>query len=504
MQYDIILITGDPYIDHPLNGTAIIKRYLEKNRFTVGVIESPNWKSNKDFKKLGAPKLFFGVASGAMDSMVENYTPLKKDREEDKYSKFKKTKPDRAILVYCNRIKENYKDVPIVLGGIEASLRRFTHYDYWFNKLRGSILLNSRADVIAYGNAEHAVVEIANRLKENKDLKNIPGTCIKLKELPKNTIELPSHEEVTKDKLAFCKAQASFTITKNLAQKQREWYVVQYAQKDYSPNELDEIYEMPFTREVPKHLQYFKGMQFSVVTHRGCVGRCNFCSLTLHQGGKIVSRSEKSILKEITSLTKHKDFKGYIDDIGGPSANMYGLECKNLEASHKRLTKLLIKTREIKGVKKVFVRSGIRYDLAIKSEAYLSELINHHVSGTLKIAPEHCSSKVLALMNKASNTSLDKFMKLFNKLNKVNASIRFYFMTAHPGSTLKEAKELADFIKRYKNAEAVQIFTPTPMTNSTCMYYTGLNPITKEKVYVPYSYNEKKQQKNTIMDKINS
>ena len=495
MQYDIILITGDPFIDHPLNGAAILKRFLEKNKFKVGIIETPDWKSSKDFTKLGKPKLCFGITSGAMDSMVENYTPLKKERDKDEHARFIKTKPDRAILVYCNKIKENFKDTPIVIGGIEASLRRFTHYDYWHNKLRGSLLFDSRADILVYGSGEHALLDIAKRLRKGLDLKNIENTCIKSKELPKGFKELPSHEAVNKSKELFCDFQNQLTIYKNIAQKKGPWYLLQNKAHNLTSKELDEIYELPFTRKIPRDLDYFKGMQFSIVTHRGCVGNCNFCSLTLHQGNKIVSRSEASILKEIKALTKHKDFRGYIDDIGGPSANMYGFET---DKTHKRLTTLLKRARNIQGVNKVFVRSGVRFDLALPHTEYLRELINHHLSGTLKIAPEHCSPNVLRLMNKPSK-NLDAFISKFNKINNdPHTRLKFYFMTGHPGSGMREAEELADFTKKYRNVESIQLFTPTPMTRSTCMYYTNLDPKTKKRIYITHTYHGKKKQKNIL------
>ena len=512
MEYDIILITGDVYIDHPLNGIAIIKRFLEKHKFSVGVIETPNWKSNKDFIKLGKPKLCFGVTSGAMDSLVENYTPLKKPREEDEYNDFEKVKPDRAILVYCNKLKENFKDVPIVIGGIEASLRRFGHYDYWENRIRRSILFDSRADILAYGNAEYSMLEIAKRLKDEKDLKNIFGTCIISKTIPKDFILLNSIEEIMESKVLFCKTQLLFSNKKNLCQLDKDNYILQYKAHEYTSKELDEIYELPFTREVPRNIHYFRGMQFSVVTHRGCVGNCNFCSLSLHQGDKVVSRSEESILKEIKLLTKHKEFRGNIDDLGGPSANMYGMDCSTkcekpclkcdkLNRSHKKLISLLQKARQVPGVKKVFIRSGIRYDLALESKEYVKELVEYHISGTLKIAPEHCNSKILKLMNKYSQKRLESFIILFDKYNKnKDNALRFYFMTCHPGSSMIETKQLADCIKKLQNTESVQIFTPTPMTISTCMYYTGLDPFSLKKVYIPYTYNEKKKQKNIIFD----
>ena len=518
--FDIILVTGDIHIDHPLCGTGIISRVLEKAGFSVGIIEQPDWKSNEDFIKLGKPRLFFGVSSGAMDSMIDNYTPLKKERKYDEFSKYVSKKPDRAVIVYCNKLKENFKGIPIVIGGIEASLRRFGHYDYWINDIRKSILLDSKADILCYGNAEHSTVEIAKRFDEKKELNAIEGTCIAAKEIPKGFEELPAFDKISKNteesKKEFCKMQLMFSAAKNLAQKHDTRYVLQYKIHNCTSKELDEIYELPYSRDVPKEAEYFKGMQFSVVTHRGCFGNCSFCSLALHQGTKIISRSEESILKEIKQIAKHKDFNGFIDDLGGPSANMYGMDCKSncsncltcakLDKSHSKLIQLLKKTRKIKGIKKIFIRSGIRYDLAAESNEYLQEISEHHIAGCLKIAPEHFDEKVLKLMNKNFPGKFKIFAEKFNKINEpLNQYIKCYFMTAHPGCTIENTHELAEFFNNLKensiDVESVQVFTPTPMTLSTCMYYTGMNPLTLEKIYIPYTYAEKKEQKRILYRK---
>lgn len=508
MQYDIIFITGEKFFDHPLSGIAILKRLLEKNNYTVGIIEQP--KKENDIKILGKPKLFFGVSSGSIDSMVRNYTPLKKKRIEDKHSSYNEYVPDRAVTVYCNWIKHLFKDSTIVLGGTEATLRRFVHYDYWDNKLRRPILFDSRADIIAYGPAEKQILEISSRLKNKKQLENIPGTCIITKEIPKGFIELPSYEQVLNSKEKFCDMQNLLSNSKNLVQKIDNRYLIQYKSPIYTSKDLDEYYSLPFTREITS--ENLRGFDFSIVTHRGCIGNCNFCSLRLTQGNRILSRSEESILKEIENITKLKSFKGNIDDFTGPSSNMYGMDCKysincdkdcidckKLDRSNKRLINLLRKARSIKGVKNIFIRSGIRYDLA--SKELITELAKYHISGKLKIAPEHINKEILTLMNK-NKGDLKKFIDDFKKTNK---SLAFYFMTAHPGSTLKEARELADFIKRYKNTDSVQIFTPTPMTVSTCMYYTSLDPKTKKRIYIPYTFSEKKKQKkrNLSKEKIN-
>ena len=501
MDYDIIFVTGEVFFDHPLCGVAILKRILEKNGYKVGIIDMP--RRSDDVKKLGKPRLFFGVSSGSIDSMVRNYTPLKKLRKSDKNLNYNESVPDRAVTVYSNWIKYNFKDSIIVIGGTEATLRRFVHYDYWDNKLRKPILFDSRADILVYGSAEKQILEIAERVKNKKDLKNILGTCIISKELSKDSIELPSYDDVVNSKEKFCDMQNLFTNDKNLAQKIDNRYVLQYKSPVYTSKDLDDYYELPFTREVPKEL---RGFQFSVVTHRGCIGECNFCSLSLTQGNRIISRSEKSILKEIKNLTKFKYFKGSVDDLGGPSANMYGMDCtkcrtnscincNNLDRTNRRLINLLRKAREIKGIKKVCIKSGIRYDLA--SPEYLREVVLNHVYDNLKIAPEHVNKDVLRLMNKDKG-NLKKFISDFNSL-KSGKKLSFYFMTAHPGSGVKEAEELAEAIKNLKNAEAVQVFTPTPMTVSTCMYYTGMDPKTKKKVKIPYTYLEKKVQKRFVL-----
>ncbi|OGJ20867.1 YgiQ family radical SAM protein [Candidatus Pacearchaeota archaeon RBG_13_36_9] len=497
MEYDIIFVLGERYFDHPLCGIAILKRWLEKNGYSVGVIETPN--NSEDIKKLGKPRLFFGVSSGAMDSMVRNYTALKREREKDEFLGYEKKAPDRAVTVYCNWIKEKFKDSLIVIGGTEATLRRFSHYDYWDNEIRKSILFDSRADILVYGPGEKQILEIAEKVKNKKELREIKGTCIKTREKKEGFIELPNHEEILESKEKFCTMQNLLSNWENLAQKTGNFYVLQYESPRYTSKDLDEYYELGFTRRLDNKM---KGFDFSVVTHRGCIGNCNFCSLRLTMGDKIVSRSEESIIREIKSFTKMPNFKGVVDDLGGPSANMYGMDCflckkecincSKLDRSNKKMISLLKKVREIPGVKKVFVRSGIRYDLA--NEEYLREL-KHHISGKLKIAPEHVNKKILQLMNKDKG-NLEEFIKKFKEAG--GGDLAFYFMTCHPGSSMKEAKELKEKIKQLKNAESVQIFTPTPMTVSTCMYYTELNPATKEKIYVPKTFREKKEQKRIL------
>lgn len=497
MKYDIIFVIGEKYFDHPLCGVAILKRLLEKKGYVVGIIETP--KNEKEIIKLGEPNLFFGVSSGAIDSMVRNYTSLKKDRVI-KDSKYKKELPDRAVIVYTNWIKSKFKNAKIVLGGVESSLRRFTHYDYWSDSLRKSILFDTRADILVYGYGEKQCLEIAKRIKKNESLEGIDGTCIRSKDLPGEFILLPSHEEVLNSKEKFCDMQNVISSNKNLAQKTDNFYILQYKFPIYTPNDLDEYYELQFTRKITE--DYMKGFEFSVITHRGCIGNCSFCSLKLMSDEKIISRSEDSIIKEIKYITTLPYFKGNIDDLGGPSANMYGMDChkctnscidcNSLNRSHERLINLLKRLKEIKQIKKIFVRSGVRYDLA--TDEYLQEL-KYHISGNLKIAPEHVGKKTLELMNK-NKGNLTEFIKRYNNLNC--GGISFYFMVAHPGTTQKEAEELAQKIKKIKNTESIQIFTPTPMTLSTCMYYTELDPKTKRKIYVPKTYKEKKDQRRII------
>jgi uncharacterized radical SAM protein YgiQ len=497
MNYDIIFIIGEPFFDSPLCGAAILTRLLEKKGYSVGIIEMP--LREEDIKKLGKPNLFFGVTSGSIDSMVRNYTPLKKLRSEDEHLDYHEPVPDRAVIVYSNWIRRFFKESIIVLGGTEASLRRFVHYDYWDNKLRKPILCDSRASILAYGSAEKQILEISARIKNNKPFNGIEGTCILSTEKPGDFIELPSFTEVSNSKESFCDLQNKLTNTQNLAQKIDNRYMLQYKSPIYETKDLDEYYELPFSRKAPT--SYLRGFEFSVVTHRGCIGECSFCALPLMQGNIIISRSEKSILTEIEAISRLPHFKGNIDDMGGPSANMYGMDCnlcekiclscQKLDRSNKRFISLLRKARSVKGVNNVYIRSGIRYDLA--SPELIQEL-KYHIFDTLRISPEHVNKSVLKLMNKDYG-NLQKFIFDFNKTGK---ELSFYFMTAHPGSGMKEAEELALFIKKLKNADAVQLFTPTPMTVSTCMYYTSMDPKSKKNVYVPYTYREKKEQKRVI------
>ncbi|HLD72073.1 MAG TPA: YgiQ family radical SAM protein [Candidatus Nanoarchaeia archaeon] len=515
--FDIIIISGEYYDDHPFSPVGVIARVLAAQSYSVGIIEKP--KTKADFTSLGLPKLFFGIASGTVDSMLYNYSSLKRSRSEDPHA-FLPEIPERAVIYYCNKLREYFPGCRLILGGVEASLRRFAHYDYWDNKVRKSILLDSRANLLIYGSGEKQILEVAEKIKNKQELKGILGTSILSKELPPDFIELPAFQEVNgdneKSKIAFCKMQTQFSLHKNLAQRYDNNYILQYKYPEYTTKDLDWIYALPYTRQL--HPQSLLGMaKFSVVTHRGCIGRCNFCSITLHQGDKIVSRSEENILKEIKDLTKHPDFEGYIDDLGGPSANMYGMDCvtkcpkpclgcTKLDRSHSKIIQLLRKARQIPGIKKIFIRSGIRYDLALESKEYLKEISEHHISGCLKIAPEHFSSRVLKLMNKEDKTSkgkssFEEFKQYFEVLNKnKNQSLRYYFMIGHPGDDEKEVSFLVSKLKQLQNLEQFQIFTPTPMTDSTCMYWTGLNPSTLEKVKVIYDFKTKKRLRDMILD----
>ncbi len=509
-QYDIILVSGEPYVDHPFSGTGIIKKVLEDKGYSVAIIETPDWKIDDDFKKYGKPKLFFGVSSGSMDSMLVNYSPMKKVRQEQEFQKMSYRIPDRAVTVYCNMLRKLFKESKLVIAGTEASLRRFAHYDFWDNKIRKSILLDSRADILIYGYGEKQIIEIATRIKEEKDLNNIEGTCIISKEVPNNFDLLPSFEEIEKDKTKFCEMQLGFSVEKNLAQKFDNRYVLQYKAMPYSQKDLDYIYGLDYSRNIPVRYKEFEIVKFSVLTHRGCFANCNFCSISAISGNKVISRSKESILKEIKKIAQMPDFKGTIE-LSGASANMYGMDCgkcgkecmdcKNLDSSHRKMIELLKEARNIPGIKKVIIKSGVRFDLALKSPEYIREIIKNHIDKTLMIAPEHLNHGILALMNK-DNSCLDEFHALFEKIKdeeRKDVELSYYIMVCHPGCTLENSKDLVDFVKQHKHANFVQVFTPTPMTMSTCMYYTSMDPKTMKNIYVPYTYKEKKKQKNVAM-----
>ncbi len=506
---DIILISGEYWDDHPLSPVGVIARVLDNKGYKVGIIERP--EKDRDFTRLGRPKLFFGISSGSVDSMVHNYTPMKRSRKDDPYSNIFSL-PDRAVIVYCNAIKRLMKGVPIVIGGIESSLRRFAHYDYWDNKIRRSILLDSRADILVYGNGEKQVLEIASRLKGGKDLMGIEGTCVLSREIDESFHVLPSFSDVMGNPDKFCEMQAAFSINRNLAQEYNNNYILQFAYPQYTSDDLDRIYGLNYSRKMHQH-SLLKGMKYSVVTHRGCIGTCSFCSISMHQGRRLISRSEKSILKEIGSLNSIRGFRGYVDDLGGPSANMYGMDCaecsegecigcERLERDHKRLISLMKEAREIPGIKNIFVRSGIRYDLAVDSPEYVKELVAHHISGTLKVAPEHFSQEVLQLMGKC-NDRFEDFINMYNAQSRgLKQALRLYLMIGHPGETMDTISYLTRRIRKMKNIENFQFFTPTPMTVSTCMYWTNMHPETKEKVNVVHDYYTKKRMKRKILSVI--
>ncbi|MCX9014898.1 MAG: YgiQ family radical SAM protein [Candidatus Methanoperedens sp.] len=549
-EFDIILVTGDAYVDHPSFGTAVIGRVLQDAGYSVGIISQPDWKNDADFKKLGKPRLFFGVTSGNVDSMVNHYTASLKTRSDDVYSPGGKAglRPDRAAIVYADKLHSIFRDTPIVLGGIEASLRRFAHYDYWSGSVRRSILADAPADILVFGMGERQVVGIAERLAKGEDIKNITdvaGTAIKI-ELKKwretehgDYVVIPGFTEVESDNEQYARA---FALHYNEQDPIRGKAVVQVHPKTVviqnkpamplTTDELDHVYELPYTRMAhPSYKEKIPALapvRFSVVSHRGCFAACSFCALTHHQGRIIQSRSIGSIVREVTGMTKMPDFKGIVQDVGGPTANMYSMNCarwekhgacndknclhplcKSLGISHEKQVELLRRLREIPGVRKVFVGSGIRYDLVLAdnrpgfresrrdSSGYLRELCAHHVSGQLKVAPEHVSKKVTDIMHKPGKDVFERFRNAFSEKNRELGKEQYiipYFMSGHPGCTVDDMIELAEYIRDNNlYTEQVQDFTPTPMTASTCMYYTGINPFTGERVHVAKGREKKIQ-----------
>ncbi|MEQ3337341.1 YgiQ family radical SAM protein [Clostridium butyricum] len=540
-QCDFIIVTGDAYIDHHSFGTAIISRVLEAQGYKVGIIPQPDWKNIYDFQRLGRPKYAFLVNGGNMDSMVNHYTVSKKRREKDMYSPGGKMglRPDYATIVYCNKIREAYKNIDIVIGGVEASLRRFAHYDYWENKVRKSILLDSSADLLIYGMGEKPIVEIAEGLKNGvkaKDINYVRGTCYLAENLDyvQDYIEIPSYKEVVSDKRKYAESskieyqEQDSVRGKVLVQKHGNIYMVQnIPQPPLNREELDKVYDLPYMKNYhpiyEKHggIAAIEEVKFSTVSSRGCFGDCKFCAITLHQGRVVQSRSKESILKEIEGITQLPDFKGYIHDVGGPTANFRkpacdrqlafgackGKEClspsvcSNMDVDHTEYLDLLRSIRKVPGVKKAFVRSGLRYDyiMADKDDTFFKELVEHHVSGQLKVAPEHVSAQVLKYMGKPSGDTYDKFVSKFEKITKKIGKKQYivpYLMSSHPGSTLECAIELAEYLRDINyHPEQVQDFYPTPGTPSTTIYYTGIDPITMKEVYVPKSKHEKAMQR---------
>ena len=536
-QFDIILVTGDAYIDHPSFGTALIGRVLWDAGYTVGIIAQPDWTTAADFTMLGKPRLFFGISSGNVDSMVNNFTPNLKRRSEDVYSPGGIPKrPDRATIVYTNRVHELFPDTPIVLGGIEASLRRFAHYDYWQDRVRQAILADAPADLLVFGMGERQVVEIAQRLASGEpvsSLQDLRGTAFTLEfsqwrtNRPEGIIEIPGFREVSWDKISYARAFAMHYHEQDpvhgrpVAQPHPKTVAIQNPPAPpLSPEELDHIYDLPFSRRAhPSYTQKIPALepvQFSVTSHRGCFGSCSFCALTHHQGRIIQSRSMASILREVKRMTKMPEFKGIVHDVGGPTANMYCLSCdlwekigacrekrcspscKNLNTSHRYQCELLKKIREIPGVKKVFIGSGIRYDLALADDSgYLEMICANHISGHFKVAPEHVTKSVTDIMNKPGCEVFDRFCERFEAHQHGKQKRQYllpYFMSGHPGCSISDMVNLAVYIRDHQlYTEQVQDFTPTPMSVSTCMYYTGLNPFTLEPVHVPKGHEKKIQ-----------
>ena len=540
-KVDFVYVTGDAYVDHPSFGVAIISRVLEDAGYKVGIISQPDWKNPESIAEYGKPELGFFVTSGNIDSMVAHYTVAKKKRTGDAYTPGGKTgkRPDRALTVYCKMIREKYPDIPIIIGGLEASLRRFAHYDYWDNKVKPSVLFDTKADLLSYGMGEKQTLQIAQRLKNGEnisDIHDIKGTCylVDTKDTPYTGVECPSLKNVTESKKEYalaCRIQMDeqdHIRGKLIKQRHFDKMLIQNPPMEpLTRQELDHVYSLDYMRNY--HPSYEKAggvpgiseVKFSVTHNRGCFGACNFCSLAFHQGRYITSRSKESVLSEIEKLTKMDDFKGYIHDIGGPTANFRypsceiqeekGLcrgrkclapkPCANIRSDHREYLEILREARKIKGVKKVFIRSGIRFDYLMedKDRSFMYELIEHHISGQLKVAPEHCSAAVLDKMGKPHIESYKKFADEFYRINGEIHKKQYlvpYLMSSHPGSTIKEAVELALFLKRENiHPEQVQDFYPTPGTVSTCMYYTELDPYTMEKVYVAKNPHEKAMQR---------
>ena len=534
--YDILLVTGDAYVDHPSFGTAVISRVLADAGYRVAILAQPAWKDASAFAAMGRPEVGVFINAGNLDSMVAHYTAAKKRRSEDFYSPGRKAglRPDRACIVYANRAREAFPGLPILLGGLEASLRRFAHYDYWDDKVRRSILFDARADILVYGMGETATREAADRMRDRRPLWGIRGTAVILSQPPKDALVLPSFEEVAADKTLYARACRTENAEhdpirgRTMAQRHGDKYLVVYPPAmPLTTAELDAVAALPYTRE--PHPAYdglggvpaIEEVRFSVIHNRGCFGGCNFCALAFHQGRMVTSRSHESVVAEVEAMTRHPAWKGYVSDVGGPTADfrrpscdkqlkdgMCPLKhcltpkpCEHLIADHRDYLALLRKLRAIPGVKKVFVRSGIRFDYVMcdRESPFLSEIVRYHISGQLKVAPEHCVDSVLACMGKPPAEVYERFLQKYGALNKRYGKEQFlvpYLMSSHPGSTLADAVELALYLKRHNaRPEQVQDFYPTPGTISTCMYYTGIDPITMKPVYVARSPREKAMQR---------
>ncbi len=538
---DFVYVCGDAYVDHPSFGAAIICRLLESRGYRVCFLAQPNWKDIEDFKRFGEPRLAFLVSSGNIDSMVNHYTVAKKRRTQDMYSPGGKAgmRPDRADIVYCNKIREVYKKTPIIIGGIEASLRRLSHYDYWDNKVRRSILIDSGADLLIYGMGERQIVEIAEALESGipvNEITFVRGTVYKTKDesRPYDFIKLPDYNDVKDDKKAYSKSfviqydNTDSVTAKTLVEKYDEWLVVQNPpESPLTTEEFDSVYDLDYMRTYhPMYNKYggvpaISEVKFSIISSRGCFGNCNFCALAFHQGRVVSARSHESIIREAKIIASDKEFKGYIHDVGGPTANfrepacgkqlkfgackdkqcLWPKKCQNLNVSHKDYVELLRKLRNIKGVKKVFIRSGIRYDYLTydKDDTFLKELCQYHISGQLKVAPEHVVPYVLEKMGKPGRDVYDRFVVKYEDMNRRLGKNQFlvpYLMSSHPGSDLGAAVKLAEYLRDIgHNPEQVQDFYPTPGTLSTAMYYTETDPRTGERIYVPKTPHEKAMQR---------
>ena len=546
-QADFVFVIGDAYVDHPSFGPAIISRLLERYGYKVCMIAQPDWKNDKSIDVFGRPRLGFLVCGGNMDSMVNHYSVSKKRRKKDAYSPGGQMglRPDYATTVYCNLIRRTYKDVPIIIGGIEASLRRMAHYDYWSDKLKHSILVDSSADILSYGMGEHSMIEIAEALDSGIDVKDITfvrGTCYRTKDIsgvPEDSIILPDYDSLSKDRLEY--ARSFYTQYINTDPYSAKTLVEGYGNRGYvvqnppayplTQMEMDDVYDLPYMNnyhpiyEEAGGIPAISEIKFSLTSNRGCFGGCSFCALTFHQGRIIQTRSHESLIKEAERMTHDPDFKGYIHDVGGPTANFrhkscakqdkYGVctnkqclfpePCRNLKVDHKDYVELLRKLEAVPGVKKVFIRSGIRFDyvMADSNDEFLKELCEKHISGQLRVAPEHVSDNVLRMMGKPQNSVYEKFIDRYKRVNAKTGKQQYvvpYLMSSHPGSTLKEAVELAEYVRDIGYMpEQVQDFYPTPSTISTCMYYTGVDPRTMKPVYVPHNPHEKAMQKALMM-----
>jgi len=539
-QPDFVYISGDAYVDHPSFGAAIITRLLESQGYSVGIIPQPDWKKKESIALFGEPRLAFLVSGGNMDSMVNHYTVSRKHRKTDAYSPGGEMglRPDRTVTVYSNLIRQTYKNTPIILGGIEASLRRLAHYDYWADTMKHSVLLDSGADMISYGMGEKSVLKIAEALDMGipvNHITNIPGTVYRTKEPPKNGIFLPSYEQVSGDKRTYAESfriqyenTDPFTGKTLIESYGGKGYIVQNPpSKPLSQKEMDKVYGLPYVGtyhpmyEKEGKIPAIEEIRFSITSNRGCFGGCNFCALAFHQGRIVQTRSHESILEEAVRFTKEPDFKGYIHDVGGPTADfrhpsckkqltkgvcknrqcLFPEPCRNLEADHKDYLELLRKLRKLPGIKKVFIRSGIRFDYVNEdpSPDFLDELVRFHISGQLRVAPEHVSDQVLYYMGKPGYRAYEEFVRKFYKVNEKYGMKQYavpYLMSSHPGCTMKEAVKLAEYVRDMGfMPEQVQDFYPTPSTMSTCMYYTGIDPRTGEKVYVPKDPKEKAMQR---------